>query len=188
MSNDQIRQEHEQFVMNTYGRQPIAFVKGQGLTLTDADGREYQDFLAGLAVSSLGHCHPSVVEAVRKQVGELIHTSNLYLVANQSKLARYLVDLAFAGKGKAFFCNSGAEANEAAVKLARRWQEKVAGKPERKTVLTFENSFHGRTLAMLSATGQKKYRDGFEPLPAGFRQTTSPRSRRCSTRTPRSAR
>jgi acetylornithine aminotransferase/acetylornithine/N-succinyldiaminopimelate aminotransferase len=166
MTNEEIRKETEQFVMSTYGRQPVAFVRGRGAMLTDADGREYVDFLAGLAVCALGHSHPAVTAAIQQQAAELIHTSNLYLIPNQSKLARYLVDLSFGDK--AFFCNSGAEANEGAIKLARRWQEKIGGRPDRKTVLSFENSFHGRTLAALAATGQTKYHDGFAPLPDGF--------------------
>lgn len=165
-TNAEIKLESDKYVMNTYARLPVAFVKGRGISLWDADGREYQDFLAGLAVSCLGHAHPNVVEAIRAQAGELLHTSNLYLIANQAKLARYLVDQAY--PGKVFFCNSGAEANESALKLARRWQEKIAGKPDRKEVLSFEHSFHGRTLATLAATAQSKYHDGFAPLPAGF--------------------
>jgi predicted acetylornithine/succinylornithine family transaminase len=168
MSNEEIRRESEEFLMTTYGRLPVAFVKGHGATLVDADGKEYLDFLAGLAVASLGHAHPALVSAITEQAGKLLHTSNLYHIPNQSKLARYLVEISM--PGKVFFCNSGAEANEGAIKLARRWQEKIAGKPEKKTTLSFENSFHGRTLATLAATGQEKYRDGFAPLPAGFRQ------------------
>lgn len=166
MTNAEIKAESDQYVMATYGRLPVAFVRGKGLTLWDADGKEYLDFLAGLAVCCLGHCHPNVVEAIRHQAGELLHTSNLYLVPNQAKLARYLVDQSF--PGQVFFCNSGAEANEGALKLARRWQEKVAGCPEKKEVLSFVNSFHGRTMHTLAATAQPKYHDGFSPLAPGF--------------------
>ncbi len=168
--NEEIILEAEKHVMSTYGRQPVAFVKGRGLLLEDADGREYLDFLAGLAVCSLGHSHPAVVGAIQAQAAELIHTSNLYHIPNQVKLARYLSDLSFGDK--IFFCNSGTEANEGAIKLARRYQEKVAGKPEKKTVLSFANSFHGRTLGALAATGQAKYHDGFSPLPSGFTTAT----------------
>ncbi|PIY37559.1 MAG: aspartate aminotransferase family protein [Armatimonadetes bacterium CG_4_10_14_3_um_filter_59_10] len=154
--------------MNTYARQPVALVKGHGVTLVDSDGKEYLDFLAGISVCSLGHSHPSIVAAIQNQAAKLIHTSNLFHIPNQSKIARYLVDLSFGDK--VFFCNSGAEANEGAIKLARRYQSKIAGKPEKKTILSFNNSFHGRTLATLAATGQEKYRDGFEPIPQGFIQ------------------
>lgn len=157
--------ETESFVMNTYARIPLAFESGRGMTLVDTNGKEYTDFLGGLAVASLGHSHPSLVEVIQQQAATLLHTSNLYHIPNQSKLARYLSDIAF--PGKTFFSNSGAEANEAAVKLARRYHAKVKGKP-RPGILCFERSFHGRTLAMITATGQKKYQDGFEPLPGGF--------------------
>lgn len=168
MTNEEIRGESEKYLMATYARIPVAFVKGRGAMLTDADGREYLDFLAGLAVSCLGHAHPAIVAAIQAQSTELLHTSNLYLAANQAKLGRYLSDASFGDK--AFFCNSGAEANEGAIKLARRYQEKIAVHPERKAVLSFTNSFHGRTLATLAATGQTKYHDGFSPLPQGFVQ------------------
>jgi len=168
MSDKNFIEESEKYLMNTYARQPVAFVKGHGVTLVDSDGKEYLDFLAGISVCSLGHSHPSIVAAIQNQAAELIHTSNLFHIPNQSKIARYLVDLSFGDK--VFFCNSGAEANEGAIKLARRYQSKIAGKPEKKTILSFNNSFHGRTLATLAATGQEKYRDGFEPIPQGFIQ------------------
>ncbi|MEK8024182.1 MAG: aspartate aminotransferase family protein [Candidatus Hydrogenedentota bacterium] len=168
MTNEEIKGETAKYLMATYARVPLAFVKGRGVTLTDADGREYLDFLAGLAVCCLGHSHPALVSAIQQQAGELLHTSNLYLASNQTKLARYLADISFGDKS--FFCNSGAEANEGAIKLARRYQEKIMGKPEKKFVLSFTNSFHGRTLATLAATGQTKYHDGFSPLPQGFVQ------------------
>ncbi|RMH55205.1 MAG: aspartate aminotransferase family protein [Candidatus Hydrogenedentota bacterium] len=160
--NEEIRAEHDRYVLPTYGRIPIAFESGRGITLTDADGREYQDFLAGLAVCSLGHNHPALVEALQTQAAKLLHTSNLFLIANQSKLARYLVDLSF--PGKVFFCNSGAEANEAALKLARRYQTTLRNAPDRTGILAFERSFHGRTFASLSVTGQTRYHEGFAPL------------------------
>lgn len=166
MTNEKIRMESEEYLMSTYSRVPVAFVRGRGMILTDADGKEYLDFLAGIAVVCLGHSHPAVVAAITAQAQELIHTSNLYLGANQAKLARYLVDLSFGDK--VFFCNSGTEANEGAIKLMRRYQEKICGKPERKTIVAFSNSFHGRTLGALAATGQEKYHDGFAPLPKEF--------------------
>lgn len=169
MRNEEIKVETAAYLMDTYARQPFALVKGKGVKVWDADGNEYLDFLAGIAVCCLGHSHPAVIEAITKQAAEIIHTSNLYLIPNQAKLARYLVDLSFGDR--AFFCNSGAEANEGAIKLARRYQNKVK-KTGRATVLSFHNSFHGRTLATLAATGQAKYRDGFEPIPDGFKQTT----------------
>lgn len=166
MATEEIIKESAAYLMNTYGRLPVAFVKGRGATLIDADGKEYLDFLAGLAVSSLGHAHPALTAAITAQAGELIHTSNLYHIPNQSKLARYLVDLSFGDR--VFFCNSGAEANEGAIKLARRYQEKIANAPDRKVVMSFRNSFHGRTIAALAATGQSKYHDGYAPLPSEF--------------------
>jgi len=147
-------------VANTYGRFPISIVKGRGAEVWDADGRRYLDFTSGLAVCNLGHCHPKVVDAIRAQAGELIHVSNLYHIKPQSELAELLTAHSFADK--VFFCNSGAEANEAAIKLARKFFS-VKGE-ERFQVVTMEKSFHGRTLGALAATGQKKFQAGFEPL------------------------
>ena len=156
----------EEVIASTYTRFPIMPVRGKGSKLWDDDGREYLDFVSGLAVCNLGHCHPAVVEAVRKQVGELIHVSNLFYIQPQIELAKLLVENSFADK--VFFSNSGAEANEAAIKLARKAQ-KDNGARKRTEIITCLNSFHGRTLAMITATGQKKFQKGFEPLPTGFR-------------------
>ena len=166
MNNREIAALTDQYVARTYARSPIALVKGKGTKVWDADGKEYLDFLAGIAVNSLGHCHPAVVRAIRQQSQVLLHVSNLYHIAPQSELARELCRHSFADR--VFFCNSGAEANEAAIKLARRYgAEKLGGKYE---ILSAHNSFHGRTLATLTATGQEKVRAGYDPLPAGFRQ------------------
>lgn len=166
MSNREVRQLTDGYVMQTYARFPIALVRGKGARVWDADGKEYLDFVAGIAVNGLGHCHPAVAQAVAEQVNTLVHVSNLYHVEPQARLAKALCDHSFADR--VFFCNSGAEANEAAIKLARRYgSEQARGRNE---VITALNSFHGRTLATLTATGQEKIRLGYDPLPAGFRQ------------------
>ena len=140
----------------------LVFVKGKGAKVWDADGKEYLDFLAGIAVLNVGHCHPKVVKAIKTQAAKLMHVSNLYYNENQPRLAQTLSTLSL--NGKCFFCNSGAEANEGLIKLARLWGH-AQGKYE---VISMTNSFHGRTLATMTATGQTKYQKGFEPLPAGF--------------------
>ena len=147
--------------IGTYTRFPVAMVEGKGCILRDADGREYLDFLSGIAVCALGHCHPAVTKAICEQAGRLVHVSNLFHTTPQTELATLLVAHSFADK--VFFCNSGAEANEAAIKLAR-----IASPPGRYEVISLEGSFHGRTLATVAATGQKKFHQGFEPLPQGF--------------------
>lgn len=147
--------------INTYSRFPAIMVEGNGCRLKDTEGKEYLDFVAGIAVCSLGHCHPVVTEAVCRQVGTLVHVSNLYYTMPQMELAGLLVDHSFADK--VFLANSGAEANEAAIKLARKH-----GGDTCYEIITLEGSFHGRTLATVAATGQKKFHKGFEPLPAGF--------------------
>jgi acetylornithine/N-succinyldiaminopimelate aminotransferase len=152
-------------LMNTYAQTPIALVRGEGCRVWDQEGRSYLDFLGGIAVTALGHSHPKVVQAIREQAGKILHTSNLYYIEPQIALAEKLVDHSFAQK--VFFCNSGTEANEAAIKLARRYAAEFAG-PEKKTILCMENSFHGRTMASLSATGQPKFQQGYEPLLPGF--------------------
>jgi predicted acetylornithine/succinylornithine family transaminase len=151
--------------MNTYGRQPVAFVRGRGALLFDTEDKAYLDFLAGIAVMSVGHSHPRVVEAVREQAGELAHVSNLFYTEPQARLAQRLHGLL--GWGKAFFGNSGAEANECAMKLARRWcaQERGAA---RSGVVVALGSFHGRTFATLAATGQPHKHEAFAPLPSWF--------------------
>jgi predicted acetylornithine/succinylornithine family transaminase len=156
----------DKYVAKTYARTPIALVKGRGCKVWDADGKEYLDFLCGIAVNSLGHCNPAIVKAIKQQAQQLLHVSNLYYTRPQAELARDLCRHSFADR--VFFCNSGAEANEAAIKLARRYgQEKMGGRYE---IISTHNSFHGRTLATLTATGQEKVRAGYDPLPAGFRQ------------------
>lgn len=166
MLTPEMQQISDQFLMNTYVRLPISLVKGKGCLVYDAEGREYLDCVAGIAVNILGHAHPDLVEAITKQARQLIHTSNLFYTEPQSLLAQRLVQWSFADK--IFFCNSGAEANEAAIKLARRFATKRFG-PERTEILTMLNSFHGRTLASLTATGQPKLQEGFAPLVPGFR-------------------
>lgn len=160
-----IVQRGQDVVMNTYGRLPMAIVKGKGTTVWDAEGKQYLDFVTGLAVNSLGHSHPAVVEAIKKQAEEILHTSNLYWIPNQVALAEKLVEHSFADK--VFFCNSGAEANEAAIKLARKYAKEHYSE-DKYEILTLVNSFHGRTLATLTATGQTKYQQGYAPLPEGF--------------------
>jgi acetylornithine aminotransferase len=156
----------DKYIMRTYGRYPIVPVRGEGCRVWDADGREYLDFLAGVAVNNLGHCHPKVVAAIRKQAGELIHCSNYYHIPSQIELAELLCCHSFADK--AFFCNSGAEANEAAIKLARKYSRDKYG-PERYEIITAAESFHGRTMATVSATGQEKVQRFFDPLLHGFK-------------------
>ncbi|MEA1935409.1 MAG: acetylornithine transaminase [Thermodesulfobacteriota bacterium] len=152
-------------IMYTYKRFPIVLVKGSGAKVWDSDGKEYLDFLAGIAVCGLGHSHSGVVEAIKKQAETLTHVSNFYYIKPQIGLAGLLVENSFADKG--FFCNSGAEANEAAIKLARKYaHENMDRKYE---IITMEESFHGRTLATVAATGQEKFQKGFAPLPGGFK-------------------
>ncbi len=166
MNNLEIAALTDKYVARTYARTPIALVRGKGTRVWDADGKEYLDFLAGIAVNSLGHCHPAILRAIREQSKKLLHVSNLYHILPQSELARELCHHSFAER--VFFCNSGAEANEAAIKLVRRYGlEKLGGRYE---ILSTHNSFHGRTLATLTATGQEKIRAGYDPLPSGFRQ------------------
>jgi acetylornithine/N-succinyldiaminopimelate aminotransferase len=155
-----------EFVLPTYGRFPLAIVRGEGSRVWDETGKEYLDFGAGIAVCSLGHAHPRMVEAISRQAKILAHTSNLYYTRSQALLAQKIVGLVGA-PGRCFFCNSGAEANEALYKLARRFgnQTRPGGRHE---IITFEKSFHGRTLAGIAATGQEKVRIGFEPLTPGF--------------------
>ena len=156
----------KKYIMNTYNRFPIVFIKGRGVKVFDSDNREYLDFVAGIAVCNLGHCHPKVTVAFQKQAQRLVHISNLYHNEPQIKLAKMLVENSFADK--AFFCNSGAEANEAAIKLVRKYaKEKLNG--NRYEIITMEKSFHGRTMATITATGQEKVQKGFEPLLPGFK-------------------
>jgi len=152
-------------LLQNYKQQPIVLVRGKGSRVWDADGREYLDLLGGIATCALGHCHPEVVAAAKAQLDTLWHVSNVFYSEPQIELAAQLT--ALSGLPRAFFCNSGAEANEALIKLARKVM-KDRGTPEKFEIISFENSFHGRTLATVTATGQPKYHKGFEPLPAGF--------------------
>ncbi len=161
MEKDALCEKSDSVFIGNYARYPAAMVEGDGCRLTDSQGRKYLDFLSGIAVCSLGHCHPEVTKAVCKQAGQLVHVSNLYYTQPQTELADLLVENSFADK--VFMANSGAEANEAAMKLAR-----IASETGRFEIITLSGSFHGRTLATVAATGQPKFHEGFEPLPEGF--------------------
>ena len=161
MTTAQVLADGQKYVMNTYGRLPMVIDRGEGCYVWDLDGNRYLDLVAGIAVNSLGHCHPAVTKAIQEQSEKLLHCSNLYWIENQVALAKLLVEKS--GLGKAFFCNSGAEANEAAIKLARKW-----GKGEKYHIITMQKSFHGRTMGSLAATAQEKYQKAFRPLPEGF--------------------
>ncbi len=165
MATEELREDADRYLMNTYARTPISIVRGRGSRVYDLEGREYLDFVAGIAVNVLGHGHPDLIAAIQKQAQHLLHASNLYYTEPQAKLAKMLVEQSFAKK--VFFCNSGAEANEAAIKLARRYAHKKYG-AERYEIITMLQSFHGRTMATLTATGQEKVQKGFEPLVPGF--------------------
>jgi len=165
LTTEAIIERGKNVVMNTYGRLSMTVVKGDGVWVWDSNGKQYLDFVTGLAVNSLGHSHPAIVHAIQEQAKEILHTSNIYWIPNQVALAEHLVKHSFADK--VFFCNSGAEANEAAFKLARKYAKKTFGE-HKYEVVSLENSFHGRTLATLTLTGQTKYQKGFDPLPAGF--------------------
>ncbi len=160
-----IREREERLLCRTYGRYPLAISSASGSTLYDTSGRAYTDLLAGIAVCNLGHCHPELTRALAVQAEKLVHVSNLFYQQEQLDLAEKL--LATCAADKVFFCNSGAEANEAAIKLARRYMRTVLER-DAYQILTLEGSFHGRTLATLTATGQDKIKQGFDPLPAGF--------------------
>jgi len=165
MTTDELIALSDKCIMATYKRFPIVLVRGSGAKVWDSNGKEYLDFVAGIAVCSLGHSHPKVIEAIKKQAEILTHVSNLYYIEPQIHLARMLVENSFADK--VFFCNSGAEANEAAIKLARKYayENMAGGKYE---LITMKDSFHGRTLATVTATGQTKFQVGFSPLLEGF--------------------
>ena len=168
LTTDEIVALDAAHVMQTYGRVPVAFVRGEGTELFDADGKRYLDFLSGLAVTSLGHAHPAVADAVAAQARTLLHVSNLYYNEIQPQVAARL-DALLGGGGRVFFANSGAEANECSIKLARRHGQTHGG-PERYHVISAYGSFHGRTLTTLAATGQPQKQETFQPLPPGFRQ------------------
>jgi acetylornithine/N-succinyldiaminopimelate aminotransferase len=156
----------EQYLAHTYARYPVVLVRGKGTRVWDQEGEEYLDFVSGLAVCNLGHCHPRVVKTIQGQAEKLIHVSNFYYIEPQIQLASLLCKHSFADK--VFFCNSGAEANEGAFKLARKFSKEKTGK-DRYEIITMEGSFHGRTLATLTATGQEKFHKGYEPLMPGFK-------------------
>ncbi|MGA6827790.1 acetylornithine transaminase [Nitrospira sp. NS4] len=165
MPTEELKDGAAKYLMQTYARQPISIVRGRGSKVYDMEGREYIDCVGGIAVNILGHGHPDLVQAIQRQAAQLIHVSNLYYTEPQVKLAQMLVDHSFADR--VFFCNSGAEANEAAIKLARRYGHEKHG-ADRFEIITMKNSFHGRTMATLTATGQEKVQKGFEPLVPGF--------------------
>jgi len=162
MKKDDIFKNYEKYILSTYTRNPIIFVKGKGMNLFDISGKKYLDFFPGWGVNNVGHCHPKVMSGVRDQIAKLIHIPNNFYHLNQVKLAKEIIHHSF--DGKVFFCNSGAEGCEAAIKFAR-----IYGKGSRNEIITMHNSFHGRTLGALSATGQKKYQEGFKPLLEGFK-------------------
>jgi predicted acetylornithine/succinylornithine family transaminase len=165
MKENEIMALADENIMNTYKRFPIVLVKGSGVKVWDVNGKEYLDFAAGIAVCNLGHCHPQVIAAIKDQIENLMHVSNLYYTEPQVQLAKLLVDNSFADK--IFFCNSGAEANEAAIKLARKYAHENMG-PDKFELITMKDSFHGRTMATITATGQEKFQFGFTPLLEGF--------------------
>ncbi len=164
MDSTQRAELNDRHIMKTYGPRSLALVRGEGARVWDADGREYLDFFAGIAVTNLGHAHPAVTQAITEQAQKLLHVSNLYYIDPQIELATLLSQHCFAPRW--FFSNCGATANEAAIKLARRyWWKKGLYKP---TIITMDHGFHGRTLAAITATAQPKYHQGFQPLPTGF--------------------
>lgn len=162
MTQKDIFKNYDQYILSTYTRTPVVFVKGKGMTLTDITGKTYLDFFPGWGVNNVGHCHPKVMAGVRDQIGKLIHIPNNFYHPHQAKLAAEIIRHAF--PGKVFFGNSGAEAAEGAIKFARAY-----GKGERTEIITMLHSFHGRTIGALTATGQKKYQEGFGQLLEGFR-------------------
>ena len=162
MDTQMAMQMDKKYVMQSYSRIPLVIDKGKGVRVWDKEGREYLDFISGIGVNAIGHCHPEILRALTHQAKRLLHCSNLYYIELQANLARALCEISFADK--VFFSNSGAEANEAAIKLARRW-----GKGKRYEIITMEESFHGRTVTTLRATAQTKYQKGFGPFPPGFK-------------------
>ena len=166
-SFEALKNREESLLCRTYGRYPITVQRAEGSRMWDHEGREYIDLLSGIAVTSLGHCHPELAEVMARQARKLVHVSNLFYQEEQLDLAEKLLSTLHCTK--AFFCNSGAEANEAAIKLARRYMQRVRG-VDAHEVVTLTGAFHGRTLATVAATGQERFQDGFAPMPAGFRQ------------------
>lgn len=165
-SNPFDKEEFNTYVMNTYGRFPIAIERGEGCRLWDTEGREYLDFVAGIATCTLGHAHKALIETVSQQIQKLHHVSNLFYIREQGELAKWIVEHSCGDR--VFFCNSGAEANEAAIKLVRKYAHTVLDFLEQPVILTAKASFHGRTLATITATGQPKYQKDFDPLVPGF--------------------
>lgn len=165
MNNAAIKEKADSLFVNTYARYPVTLAKGEGCVVEDVEGKQYLDFLSGIAVCSLGHCHPQVVKAVCEQAGTLSHVSNLYYNEKQTELAELLINNSFGDR--VFFANSGAEANECALKLAR-----YRAPEGRYEIISLTGSFHGRTLATLTMTGQPKFHQGFEPMPEGFSYAT----------------
>ena len=163
MNTEEVKELYDRYLMPTYAPE-VVLEKGKGSKVFGVDGNQYYDFTAGIGVHNIGHSHPAVVKAIQEQAEKLVHCSNLFAHEGQVKLAQKLVEISGLG-GKVFFCNSGAEANEAAIKLARRWGSQNGGRYE---IVTMRNSFHGRTLATVTATGQDWCQQGYEPLPVGF--------------------
>lgn len=164
---EQLKQREENLLCRTYGRYPVSVARAKGCKLWDIDGKEYLDLLAGIAVTSLGHCNDEISAVIAEQAQKLVHVSNLFYQEEQLELAEKLLETCH--MDKVFFCNSGAEANEAAIKIARRYQQRVKNR-EAFEIITLDHAFHGRTLATLAATGQEKYLDGFAPKTEGFVQ------------------
>jgi len=165
-TNQSFIEKSSQYLMNTYARFPVVLEKGEGCWVWDVEGKKYLDLVAGVAVNVLGYSHPEITKVVQEQISKLAHTSNLYHTVPGIELAEFLVQSSFADR--VFYCNSGAEANEGAVKLVRKYFKKK-NQPEKYEVITMLNSFHGRTLGMISATGQEKVKKGFDPLMPGFK-------------------
>lgn len=163
---EEFMREADRFLMRTYDRYPILIVKGKGIKVWDCTGKEYLDFFSGIAVSNLGHCHPRIVQAIKEQAELLLHVSNLYYTLPQIELAKLICEHSFGSK--VFFCNSGAEANEAAIKLARKFS-KIHYGPHRYEIIAMYGSFHGRTMGALTATAQERFHRGFEPLLPGIK-------------------
>ncbi|MFT4178827.1 MAG: acetylornithine transaminase [Thermomonas sp.] len=168
MDNQALLALGRDYYLPVYKPRELILQRGQGARLWDAEGRDYVDFGAGIAVCSLGHCNPDLTAALTEQAGKLWHTSNVFYSEPPLRLAQELVDASRFAK-RAFLCNSGAEANEAAIKLVRKWAAAQGREPARRVIVTFRGSFHGRTLAAVTATAQPKYQEGYEPLPSGFR-------------------
>jgi len=166
MNKEEWMSDSDKYIMGTYRRFPVVFTRGKGMKLWDTDGREYLDFVAGIAVCSLGHAHPAVSDAIKRQADKLVHVSNLYHIDSQIEYARLLIQ--HAALDKVFFCNSGAEANEGAIKLAKKYGNDRSGGLKNE-IVTMSGSFHGRTMATITATGQDKFHKGFDPLLAGFK-------------------